>query len=56
MIRKGSVRWALDYREFVRVIKVEIPQSGERAGRYTVQRPSGARTFNFPGYLLRASK
>ncbi len=43
--------YALDYREFVRVVKCE-----KRGERYTIRRANGAVCFNYPAYLLRTRK
>lgn len=51
MKRIGQKFWALDYREFVTVLKIE-----KRGERYLVRRPNGEVTSNYPGYLLKARK
>lgn len=48
MKRVGRRFFALDYNEIVTVIAIE-----RRGQRYTIQRPNGARTYNYPAYLLR---
>jgi hypothetical protein len=56
MTRTGRKFWALDYKEWVTVLRVE--RRGTSTGRYstfTVQRENGEITKNYPAYLLKVS-
>ena len=62
-IEPGMIVWAIDYRDYVKVLEVERKQDLRvhkdgvlyDAGAFKVQRLNGSTTSNFPGYLLRVT-
>lgn len=54
MAKTSRLAWATDYREPVKVLKVERKPNHSRKdkGAYLVQRANGETTSNYPGYLL----